>query len=153
SRRAGRAPARSPRRRRCPRRSPPPADPAAGRWPAASRPRPRALAPDQIDTPEPPRHPRAGLARSARTQEHHLGRSTRLSANTARAGQTVGRRCHMSITVPPTVRRWLVPATAALAVIGGGVAIGLVTNVADPALEPRSAEELLVDLQTAQVDG
>lgn len=59
----------------------------------------------------------------------------------------------MSITVPPTVRRWLVPATAALAVIGGGVAIGLVTNAADPALEPRSAEELLVDLQTAQVDG
>lgn len=59
----------------------------------------------------------------------------------------------MSITVPAPVRRWLVPASAALAVIGGGVAIGLVTNAADSALPPRTAEELLVDLQTAQVDG
>jgi outer membrane lipoprotein-sorting protein len=53
----------------------------------------------------------------------------------------------------PAVRRWLVPASAALAVIGGGVAIGVITNAADPALPTRSAEELLVDLQTAQVDG
>jgi outer membrane lipoprotein-sorting protein len=59
----------------------------------------------------------------------------------------------MSITVPTGVRRWLVPASAALAVIGGGVAIGVVTNAADSALPPRSAEELLADLQTAQVDG
>ena len=59
----------------------------------------------------------------------------------------------MSITVPTTVRRWLVPASAALAVVGGGVAIGVVTNAADSALPPRSAEELLVDLQTAHVDG
>jgi outer membrane lipoprotein-sorting protein len=59
----------------------------------------------------------------------------------------------MSITMSPAVRRWLVPASAALAVIGGGVAIGLVTNAADPALPTRSAEELLVDLQTADVDG
>ena len=59
----------------------------------------------------------------------------------------------MSIAVPATVRRWLVPASAALAVVGGGVAIGVVTNAADSALPPRSAEELLVDLQTAQVDG
>src|SRR5690606_32718187 len=50
-------------------------------------------------------------------------------------------------------RRWLVPASAALAVVGGGVAIGVVTNAADSALPPRSAEELLVDLQTAHVDG
>src|SRR5688572_4720251 len=59
----------------------------------------------------------------------------------------------MSITMSPAVRRWLVPASAALAVIGGGVAIAAVTNAADPALPTRSAEELLVDLQTAQVDG
>jgi outer membrane lipoprotein-sorting protein len=59
----------------------------------------------------------------------------------------------MSIVVSQTVRRWLVPASAALAVIGGGVAIGAITNAADPALPPRSAAELLVDLQTAQVDG
>ena len=59
----------------------------------------------------------------------------------------------MSIVVSQTVRRWLVPASAALAVIGGGVAIGAITNAADPALPPRTAAELLVDLQTARVDG
>jgi hypothetical protein len=59
----------------------------------------------------------------------------------------------MSIVVPATVRRWLVPASAALAVIGGGVAIGAITNAADPSLPQRSAAELLVDLQTARVDG
>jgi outer membrane lipoprotein-sorting protein len=59
----------------------------------------------------------------------------------------------MSIVVPPSVRRWLVPASAALAVIGGGVAIGAITNAADPSLPPKSAVELLVDLQTARVDG
>ena len=58
----------------------------------------------------------------------------------------------MSIVVSQTVRRWLVPASAALAVIGGGVAIGAITNAADPALPPRTAAELLVDLQSAQVD-
>jgi outer membrane lipoprotein-sorting protein len=59
----------------------------------------------------------------------------------------------MSVAVPTTVRRWLVPSAAALAVIAGGVAIGLVTNAADQAPPPRSAEDLLVGLQTAQVDG
>ncbi len=59
----------------------------------------------------------------------------------------------MSIVVSPSIRRWLVPASAALAVIGGGVAIGAITNAADSSLPPRSAAELLVDLQTAAVDG
>jgi outer membrane lipoprotein-sorting protein len=59
----------------------------------------------------------------------------------------------MSVAVPNTVRRWLVPSAAALAVIAGGVAIGLVTNAADPARPPRSAQDLLVGLQTAHVDG
>ncbi len=49
--------------------------------------------------------------------------------------------------------RWLVPAAAALAVIGGGVAIGAITAAADQRLAPRSAAELLVDLQTARLDG
>ena len=59
----------------------------------------------------------------------------------------------MSIVVPASVRRWLVPTSAALAVIGGGVAIGAITRAADPSLPPRSAAELLVDLQTARIDG
>ncbi len=59
----------------------------------------------------------------------------------------------MSIVVSPAIRRWLVPASAALAVIGGGVAIGAITNATDQALAPRTAAELLVDLQSARVDG
>jgi outer membrane lipoprotein-sorting protein len=49
--------------------------------------------------------------------------------------------------------RWLVPAGAALAVLGGGLAVGAITAAADPSLPPRSAAELLVDLQTARLDG
>ncbi len=49
--------------------------------------------------------------------------------------------------------RWLIPAAAALAVIGGGVAIGAITAAADQRLAPRSAADLLVDLQTARLDG
>jgi outer membrane lipoprotein-sorting protein len=60
----------------------------------------------------------------------------------------------MSIVVPSVVRRWLVPTSAALAVIGGGVAIGLVTKAADSSsVAPRSAEQLLTDLLTARPDG
>lgn len=64
-----------------------------------------------------------------------------------------GRLVAMSVTVHRTVRRWLVPSAAALAVIAGGVAIGLVTNAADSAPPPRTAQELLAGLQTAQVAG
>jgi outer membrane lipoprotein-sorting protein len=49
--------------------------------------------------------------------------------------------------------RWLVPAGAAVAVLGGGLAIGAVTAAADPSLPTRSAAELLTDLQTARLDG
>ncbi|HEX6870076.1 MAG TPA: outer membrane lipoprotein carrier protein LolA [Micromonosporaceae bacterium] len=49
--------------------------------------------------------------------------------------------------------RWLVPAAATLAVIGGGAAIGVLNAAASPALAPRSAQQLLVDLQTARPDG
>jgi outer membrane lipoprotein-sorting protein len=59
----------------------------------------------------------------------------------------------MSVLSSRPGSRWLVPAAAALAVIGGGVAIGAITAAADPRLTPRSAAELLVDLQTARLDG
>jgi outer membrane lipoprotein-sorting protein len=49
--------------------------------------------------------------------------------------------------------RWAVPAVAAAAVIGGGAAVGTLTAAADPNLPPRSAAQLLVDLQTARLDG
>jgi outer membrane lipoprotein-sorting protein len=49
--------------------------------------------------------------------------------------------------------RWLVPAGAAVAVLGGGLAIGAITAAADPSLPTRSAAELLTDLQTARLDG
>jgi len=59
----------------------------------------------------------------------------------------------MAVAVPPAIRRWLVPTAAALAVIGGGVAIGAITQAADPRPAPRSAEDLLTDVLTAQTDG
>jgi outer membrane lipoprotein-sorting protein len=59
----------------------------------------------------------------------------------------------VTVLSSPLVRRWLVPCTAALAVLAGGAAIGVITAAADPALPPRSAAQLLVDLQTAKVDG
>jgi outer membrane lipoprotein-sorting protein len=49
--------------------------------------------------------------------------------------------------------RWLVPASAAVAVLGGGLAIGAITAAADPSLPTRSAAELLTDLQGARLDG
>jgi len=59
----------------------------------------------------------------------------------------------MSVLNSRPVLRWLVPASAALAVIGGGAAIGALTAAADPSLQPRSAAQLLVDVQTARLDG
>ncbi|AGL18080.1 sigma-E factor regulatory protein RseB domain-containing protein [Actinoplanes sp. N902-109] len=49
--------------------------------------------------------------------------------------------------------RWLVPAAAAVVVIGGGAAAGTIAASADPTLEPRSAAQLLVDVQNAKIDG
>jgi outer membrane lipoprotein-sorting protein len=49
--------------------------------------------------------------------------------------------------------RWLVPSAAAVVVIGGGAAAGTIVASADPSLPDRSAAQLLVDLQTAKVDG
>lgn len=49
--------------------------------------------------------------------------------------------------------RWLAPVAAAAVVLAGGVAVGAVTAVLDRGLPERSPEQLLVDLQTARVDG
>ena len=59
----------------------------------------------------------------------------------------------MSVLSSRPVLRWLIPATAAAAVIGGGAAVATVAGAADPALPERSAAQLLVDLQTARLDG
>lgn len=52
----------------------------------------------------------------------------------------------------PTLR-WLVPSVAAVVVIGGGAIAGTIVASADPALPERSAAQLLVDVQNAEVDG
>jgi len=49
--------------------------------------------------------------------------------------------------------RWLVPSAAAVIVIGGGAAAGTIVASADPSLPDRSAAQLLVDIQSAKVDG
>ncbi len=59
----------------------------------------------------------------------------------------------MSVLSKRPVLRWLVPATAAAAVIGGGAAVATVAGASDPTLPDRSAAQLLVDLQTARLDG
>lgn len=59
----------------------------------------------------------------------------------------------MSVFQNRPALRWLVPVAASVVVVGGGAAIGTLGAAADPALPPRSAAQLLVDLQTAQVEG
>lgn len=55
----------------------------------------------------------------------------------------------MAVTSKHPILRWAVPALAVAAV---GVASVAPRAVADPALPPRTAEQLLVDLQAAEVD-
>jgi outer membrane lipoprotein-sorting protein len=52
----------------------------------------------------------------------------------------------------PTLR-WLVPSAAAAVIIGGGAAAGTIVASADSPLPDRSAAQLLVDVQSAKVDG
>jgi outer membrane lipoprotein-sorting protein len=59
----------------------------------------------------------------------------------------------MSIFTSRPVLRWAVPALAAVAVVGAGVAAKTLAVAAEPSLPPRSAAQLLVDLQTASLDG
>ncbi|MGS2618311.1 LolA family protein [Micromonospora sp. LZ34] len=59
----------------------------------------------------------------------------------------------MSVLKSRPVLRWLVPVTAAATVIGGGAAIGTFAAQAEPSLPPRTAAQLLVDLQTSRLEG
>ncbi|MFG1883989.1 outer membrane lipoprotein carrier protein LolA [Micromonospora sp. NPDC049102] len=59
----------------------------------------------------------------------------------------------MSILRSRPVLRWLVPAAAGVAVIGGGAVVGTFAAEAEPSLPPRTAAQLLVDLQTSQLEG
>jgi outer membrane lipoprotein-sorting protein len=59
----------------------------------------------------------------------------------------------MSIFTSRPAARWAVPAIAAVAVVGAGVAAKTLAVAAEPDLAPRSAAQLLVDLQTASLDG
>lgn len=59
----------------------------------------------------------------------------------------------MTIFANRPALRWAVPAVATAAVIGGGAAVGTLAASADPTLPPRSAAQLLVDVQTAQLEG
>ncbi|TDC30704.1 hypothetical protein E1211_23765 [Micromonospora sp. 15K316] len=59
----------------------------------------------------------------------------------------------MSVVKSRPVLRWLVPVAAAVTVIGGGAAVGTFAAEAEPSLPPRTAAQLLVDLQTAQLEG
>jgi outer membrane lipoprotein-sorting protein len=59
----------------------------------------------------------------------------------------------MSVLSSRPALRWLVPAAVAVAVVGGGAAIGQLAAVAEPSLPERSAAQLLVDVQTARLDG
>lgn len=49
--------------------------------------------------------------------------------------------------------RWLVPVGAAVVLVGGGAAARTLSAEAAPELPARSAAQLLVDLQTARLDG
>lgn len=59
----------------------------------------------------------------------------------------------MSVFANRPAMRWLVPSAAAITIIGGGAALGTLTATAEPSLPPRTAAQLLVDLQTARLDG
>ena len=59
----------------------------------------------------------------------------------------------MSVFRSRPALRWLVPSAAAVVIIGGGAAAGTIVASADPSLPDRSAAQLLVDVQSAKVDG
>ncbi|WP_430785688.1 LolA family protein [Actinoplanes sp. G11-F43] len=59
----------------------------------------------------------------------------------------------MSVLRSRPTLRWLVPSAAAVVVIGGGAAAGTIVANAEPGLPERSAAQLLVDLQSAEIDG
>jgi outer membrane lipoprotein-sorting protein len=59
----------------------------------------------------------------------------------------------MSIFTSRPALRWGVPVLVGVAVVGGGAAARTIAAAADPSLPPRTAAQLLVDLQTARLDG
>jgi outer membrane lipoprotein-sorting protein len=59
----------------------------------------------------------------------------------------------MSIIASRPALRWGVPVAVLVAAVGGGAAARTLTASADPSLPPRTAAQLLVDLQTARLDG
>lgn len=59
----------------------------------------------------------------------------------------------MSIFATRPALRWLVPVAVTAVVVGGGAAARSIAASAEPSLPARSAAQLLVDLQTAPLDG
>jgi len=59
----------------------------------------------------------------------------------------------MSIFVSRPALRWLVPVAVTVAVVGGAAAARTIAASAEPSLPDRSAAQLLVDLQTANLSG
>jgi outer membrane lipoprotein-sorting protein len=59
----------------------------------------------------------------------------------------------MSVLTAKPIMRWIVPISAAVAVAGGGLAIGLVAANADRGHTAPDATTLLGDLQSARLDG
>ncbi|BCL16517.1 LolA family protein [Micromonospora sagamiensis] len=59
----------------------------------------------------------------------------------------------MSVLTSRPALRWVVPTAATVVLLGGGAAIGQFAAEAEPSLPPRSAAQLLVDLQTSRLEG
>ena len=59
----------------------------------------------------------------------------------------------MSIFERNPALRWVVPAVTAVALVGGGTAIGGLRAIASDGLTARTAAQLLVDVQQARLDG
>ena len=59
----------------------------------------------------------------------------------------------MSIFENTPTLRWAVPLVTAVALVGGGAAVGGIHAIADDGLPARSAAQLLVDVQQARLDG
>src|SRR5438552_16851187 len=59
----------------------------------------------------------------------------------------------MSVLTSRPVLRWALPAGLVAVVLGGGALVTTMQASADVRLPPRGAAQLLVDLQTARLDG
>jgi outer membrane lipoprotein-sorting protein len=59
----------------------------------------------------------------------------------------------MSTLTSHPALRWGAPVAVLVAMVGGGAAVRTLSASAEPSLPPRTAAQLLVDLQTARLDG